>query len=241
MAVDVSEPFISPRISFSYDLNNQSSDTIAASTTTTTAATAITNTFEFCITLNLLQQITSADELFYDGVLLPTQIKKPENFLPKPKTPLPENKAMHVHRKRLKELLSDNDDEQHKQEKSSSTSFWKFARSTSLNSENGRGPKRLFRSLSLKRLLQSNSTDSALNPRENDAPVGIGKLNSGKEPAMVRIHHSCQGDNSCRRSATKKNSGDVNKVNPILNIPPAYNMNLFGSGSLFCKPKSKTR
>lgn len=200
--------------------------------------------------MDLLQQITSADELFYDGVILPTQIRKPVNHCPEPKTAVSENEDMHVHRKRLKELLSDNDEE-HKQEKASSISFWKFARSSSLNVDYGRGSKRLFRSLSLKRLLRSNSTDSALNPKGNDAPAVIEKLNSGKEPAKLPrssssiqtapIHYGCRGDNVWRRSVTKKNSGDGIKVNPILNIPPAYNTHLVGSGSFFCKPKTKTK
>ncbi|KAI3497873.1 hypothetical protein L2E82_13826 [Cichorium intybus] len=234
MAVDVSEPFVSPRISFSYDLNSQSTEI----TTTTAGATAVTTTFDFCVSVDLLQQITSADELFYDGVILPTQIRKPVNHCAEPKTAVSENEDMHVHRKRLKELLSDNDEE-HKQEKASSISFWKFARSTSLNVDNGRGSKRLFRSLSLKRLLRSNSTDSALNPKGNDAPAVIEKLNSGKEPA--KLPRCSRGDNVWRRSVTKKNSGDGIKVNPILNIPPAYNMNFVGSGSVFCKPKTKTK
>ncbi|KAK1425671.1 hypothetical protein QVD17_21026 [Tagetes erecta] len=187
MAVDVcssSEPFISPRISFSHDLNNQSPETATVSST----IAAITTTFDFCTTSNRkLPPITSADELFLDGVLLPI----------KPKVVVSEHAVSDVKqtytaksflleeteeedgitsltfttrdnetapdRKRLKELLTENDD---KQERSSSRSFWKFTRTTSLNSSNDTRPKRLLRSLSLKRLLHSNLTLN--HPRGND-------------------------------------------------------------------------
>ncbi|MFS8028663.1 hypothetical protein Hanom_Chr16g01513081 [Helianthus anomalus] len=243
MAVDVcssSEPFISPRISFSHDLNNQSFETTVVSSTVAT----ITTPFDFCITPNVtLPPITSADELFLDGVLLPTQIKKP-----KAAVSVSENEVMDVHRKRLKELLSESDD---KQEKSSSRSlFWKFTRTTSLNSSNGAGPKRLFRSLSLKRLLHSNPT--ILNPRGDEDIKVIKKSNSRKEPLVssscfssihvdTPVSFGCNGNDSRRRSLIRKDSGGGVQINHVLNIPPA-NLNLFGYGtSLFCKGKSKNK
>ncbi|KAI3720053.1 hypothetical protein L6452_20961 [Arctium lappa] len=254
MAIDVcstSEPFISPRISFSHDLNNQSSDVPTTDATVVAAAT----TFDFCITSDILQQITSADELFFDGVLLPAQIKKPENLLPQPKSITSGDEATDVHKKRLKELISDvGDDDDEEQEKSSSRSFWLFKQTTSLNSDNGRGSKRLFRSLSLKRLLRSNSTDSALNPRETVAPKVIEKSSSRKESTVFQrcsssiqtptSHYSYNGNNSWRQSNKKKNSGGgVIKINPILNIPPTLNMNSYGFGSFFSndKPKNKSK
>ncbi|KAI3744349.1 hypothetical protein L1987_57428 [Smallanthus sonchifolius] len=241
MAVDVctsSELFISPRISFSHDLNNQSSETAAIGSTN---AAITTTTFDFFVTPHLkLPPITSADELFLDGVLLPTQ-----TLNPKPKATVLGNEVMDVHRKRLKELLSEDND---KQEKSSSRSFWKFTRTTSLNSSNGTGTKRLLRSLSLKRMLHSHST---LNPRGNEDIKLIKKSNLRKEPVLSSscfssIHtpsvpSGCSGDDSRPRSLTKKDSGGGIQINPVLNIPPVYNTNLFGYGSLFCRGKSKNK
>ncbi|KAK9051088.1 hypothetical protein SSX86_027714 [Deinandra increscens subsp. villosa] len=242
MAVDVCssyEPFISPRISFSHDLNNQSS---AKTETVTSAIADIHTTFDFCIAPNLkLTPVTSADELFYNGVLLPTQIKKHE-------AGIVDNEVVDVHRKRLKELLSENEDEH---EKSSSRPFWRFTRTTSLNSGNGNGtgPKRLLRSLSLKRLLHSNSTS---NPRGDEDTKVMKKSNSRKEPLVSSSCFSsvsvsvytppeplgCKGNDSGRRTLTKKDSGGGIQINPVLNIPSAYNRNLFGYGSLFCKGKT---
>lgn len=243
MAVDVCssyEPSISPRISFSHDLNNQSSE--IAPTTAVTTTTTTTTTFDFCITSNLAQPITSADELFFNGVLLPTQIKKPDIVCPNPNDELvSENEVIDVHRKRLKELLCDNNDEE--QDKSSSRSFWRFMRTTSLNSNStSRGPKRLFRSLSLKRMLRSNSTDSALNPSCNETIKVV-----EKEPSTLiqtpPVRHSCNDNSSSRRFVTRKNSDDVygggKKINPVVNIPATYNRKLFGFGSLFCNSKPR--
>ncbi|KVH97601.1 uncharacterized protein LOC112522763 [Cynara cardunculus var. scolymus] len=252
MAIDVcsaSEPFISPRISFSHDLNNQSSDNHATAET----VAAATTTFDFCITSEIVQHVTSADELFFDGILLPAQIKKPENLFLEPTTSGDE--ATGIQKKRLKELISDReDDDDEEQEKSSSRSFWTFKRTTSLNSDSGRGTKKLFRSLSLKRLLRSNSTDSGLNPRGIVAPKVIENSNSRKESAGFQrcsssvqtpsLHHNYNRNNSLRQSIKKKNSsGSGIKISPILNIPPAFNMNSFGFGSLFCngKPKVKSK
>ncbi|KAL8268906.1 hypothetical protein R6Q59_002704 [Mikania micrantha] len=231
MAVDVcscssSEPFISPRISFSHDLNNQSSETATVTTTT-----SISTAFDFCINTNLELSLISADELFSNGVLLPTQIKKP-------KAVVSETEAVEVHRKRLKELLSENDD---KLEKTSTRSFWKFTRATSLNSSNTMGPKRMLRSLSLKRLLHSSSTT---NPMGNEDVKVIKKSSSRKEPP---VSSSCLSSVDTlpepmgRRSLTKKDSGGGVQTNPALNISPAYNMNLFGYGSLFFKGKTKNK
>ncbi|GJX00203.1 hypothetical protein Tco_0184116 [Tanacetum coccineum] len=229
MTVDIcstSEPFTSPRISFSYDLNNQSFE--IATTITTNAPN--TTTFDFHVTTNIVQQVTSADELFFEGVLLPTQIKKPETKCTKPNIVVLENKAVDVKKKRLKELLCDNNDEEH--EKSASKSFWRFTRTTSLNSDRASGPKKLFRSLSLKRLLHYNTTV-------------VEKSNSHKDVTMLPrcasiTQTSPVQHNSSRRLVTKKKSDNGVKINPVLNIPSA-NINLLGYGSLFCKGRLKNK
>ncbi|PWA59564.1 hypothetical protein CTI12_AA390560 [Artemisia annua] len=236
MTVDIcstSEPFISPRISFSYDLNNQSFEIATTNAHNTT-------TFDFHVSTNLVEQLTSADELFFEGVLLPTQIKKPETICTKPNIVVLENKDVDVKKKRLKELLRDNEEEQ---EKSTSKSFWRFTRTTSLNSESGRGPKKLFRSLSLKRLLHNNTTDSTLNSKGNEAIKVVEKPNSLKDVTMLPRCSSFNANSSSRRLVTKKKSDSGVKINPVLNIPAANNINLLGYGSLFCKgrPKNKTK
>nr|XP_043625913.1 uncharacterized protein LOC122597378 [Erigeron canadensis] len=250
MAVDVcssSEPFISPRISFSHDLKNQSSQ-IA----TTIASTATATTFDFSITSNLLQPIISADELFFEGVLLPTPIKKPENLQPNPKSLVSKVEVVEVQRKRLKELILNDSEEQ---EKPSSRSLWKFTRTTSLNSDNAKGPKRLFRSLSLKRLLHGNSSESPPDTKGNEDIKVVQKPNSEKETTTLprcsslihtpRVNYNCKSSNSPGRPVTKKNynNNGTKIINPALNISPTNNMKLFGLGSLFCtiKPRNKTK
>ncbi|KAL7589080.1 uncharacterized protein LOC111911245 [Lactuca sativa] len=256
MAVDVcsaSEVPISPRISFSHDINDPSSDINSIQSDPNRSDQFLlspTFDFDFCTTSNL----TPADELFSNGKILPTQIKKPKIIhlpVPKSETSPPNTDTQ---KKRLKEFIF-NDEEQQKST-STSRSFWQFRRSTSLNCDNGKGPKGLLRSLSIKSLSRSYSTGSALNPKGNGGPKSMER---SKEPVSLRRCSSvAQSQNpassssssthmyySYQNSSSRNSKGGI-RIIPVLNIPPAYNISkgtisFFGFGSLLCNGKAKKK
>lgn len=253
MAVDVcsvSEVSISPRISFSHDLDDPSSEINSIQSDPNRSDQFLLSPsfdFTFCTTSNL----TPADELFSNGKILPTQIRKPKNnHLPVPKSEISPSIA-DTQKKRLKEFIFHNEEQDKSTSTSTSRSFWQFRRSTSLNCDNGKGPKGLLRSLSIKSLSRSNSTGSALNPKRNAGskvmekskePVSLRRCSSVTQPSVSSAHmyYSYQNSNGSRNS-----KGGI-RIIPVLNIPPAYNiskgtMNFFGFGSLLCNGKSKKK
>ncbi|KAK1416134.1 hypothetical protein QVD17_31922 [Tagetes erecta] len=165
MAVDVytttstSEVSISPRISFSHDLKPDIND---SNPITSDDHLLLSPTFDFNFRTSSI--LTPADELFSNGKILPTQIKKQQ--------------ITHTHvslpqKKRLKEFIQDQDQEK---PTSSMRSFWQFGRSASMNCDNSKAPKGLLRSLSIKSLSRSYSTGSAaLNPKRNSGQKVVEK------------------------------------------------------------------
>ncbi|KAI3817202.1 hypothetical protein L1987_10991 [Smallanthus sonchifolius] len=246
MAVDVCATS-SPRLSFSHDLQDQLSSDSTHPIRSDQLLLSPTFDFNFCTTSNL----TPADELFSNGKILPTQIKKPQIS----QTHDPKTKLKHpnpdTHKKRLKEFIEDQDQVN---EKSLTRSFWQFRRSASLNCDNGKGlnPKGLLRSLSIKSLARSNSTGSALNPKPSSGQKVVEK---SKDSMFLRrcssLNQPAPGSSShvyysYRNSNSKKNCREGIRIIPILNIPPAYNIskgtiNFFGFGSLFCNGKVKKK
>ncbi|KAI3733949.1 hypothetical protein L6452_13408 [Arctium lappa] len=249
MTVDVcsiSEVSISPRISFSHDLDDPSSLDIKSDPAHSIRSDhfLLSPTFDF--DFSTTSTFTPADELFSNGKILPTQIKKPQKIqLPDPKT-----KISDTHKKRLKEFIFHDEEEQ---EKSTLRSFWQFRRSASLNCDNGKGPKGLLRSLSLKSLSRSNSTGSALNyPKRNLGPKMMEKskdlrrCSSLSQPPASSSSSSSHVYYTYQNSNNSKNCKGGIRIIPILNIPPAYNIskgtiNFFGFGSLFCNGKAKKK
>ncbi|MBA0650738.1 hypothetical protein Goklo_018124 [Gossypium klotzschianum] len=161
MAIEV----ISPRISFSYYLNaeaieehhhhhhHQSSD------------------FVFNFGDSFVQELSSADELFSNGKILPMEIKKKPVPVPSPP------------KKRLKEFLSMSIDDA--DDKPAFKSLWQFKRSISLNS----GTKTLIRSLHF--LSRSNSTGSASNPKPTMLSKETEKQHLQKQPSLsTKSSHS---------------------------------------------------
>ena len=180
MAVDVcsseitisSSTGINLRISFSHDLKN-AGDSVSANPDeendhqrSDLCHLDSNSDFVFCISNVFSQQLSSADELFSNGKIVPMEIKKSSN---------PTNKTHHrvvssphysqppstrcTEKKRLKEFLSAESDSENEEveERPSSKYFWQFKRSSSLNCEASRG-KSLIRSLQF--LSRSNSTGS---------------------------------------------------------------------------------
>ncbi|XP_073279509.1 uncharacterized protein [Primulina huaijiensis] len=260
MAIDVyseiSCPVISPRISFSLDLKE--SDLIPVNVQTNRLILNPTIDFDFCIAPHFPHQISSADELFANGKILPVQIKKMDQTLqfeakstPKPPK-IVENVTENTKKKRLIEFLStgfDADEEEHKISSTASAAttttkpFWKFRRSASLNCDTGgSGTKGLLRSLEF--FTRSNSTGSVRKP--------IHKQNSSKESSNTCSNSMFYySPSSSKRPAILKKSGSRScnsngiRVAPVLNIPTAYiakgTVNLFGISSLFSSKKSRKK
>lgn len=260
MAVDVcsesSSVGISPRISFSHDLNQD--DVLPVDHYRRRLDASLldsTSDFDFCIGDRFVQEPSTADELFSDGKILPVEIKKklvtmeqlrqvePVRSHPRPPTTPP---AVETAKKmRLKELLSLGLDDE---EKPASKSFWQFRRSSSLNCDTGRN-RGLIRSLHF--LSRSNSTGSVPNPKQTMLQKENQRQHSQKQPP-ARSPLSCSTTYysfpSSHKPPPRKNcrsSGDGVRISPVLNLPPPYisraTVSLFGFGSLFCNGKDKKK
>ncbi|GAV66280.1 hypothetical protein CFOL_v3_09790 [Cephalotus follicularis] len=260
MAIDVcseiSSAGISPRISFSHDLN-QSGDVVAIEDDHHRLDSALLDSdFDFCIGSSFAQELSSADELFSNGTILPVEIHKkvqtklhihqPESAPSRPQqiTEVSDNTP----KKRLKELLSidfDEDDDKQPAPKS----FWQFKRSTSLNCDSTRS-KGLIRSLHF--LSRSHSTGSTPNPKPSKESQKHhlqrqSSVSSGRKSSVSSIHNVRFSYNSSQKPPLKKcgSYGNGVHISPVLNLPPPYISNatvsFFGFGSLFCNGKVKKK
>lgn len=268
MAADIcsesSSLVTSPRISFSYDLNEKDDSLPAECCHRRSDALLLdfSTDFDFCISVNNFHQDNlSADELFSDGKILPTQIKEvksvSKDFGTQQSKPCTSSrvgsKCGNVNddtkKKRLKEFLFESIEED---KPASSKSFWHFKRSTSLNCDNNRS-KGLIRSFQI--LSRSNSTGSAPNSKESIPSKVTSKQHLQKQPSLGSRNRSLpsygeyhQIYNSSGRPPLLrkcKSYGSGVRINPVLNITPAYiskgTSNLFGFGSFFCNGKSKKK
>ncbi|KAK4423551.1 hypothetical protein Salat_1937900 [Sesamum alatum] len=248
---DISSPVVSPRISFSHDLKELDIVPVESPHSPTDAFID----FDFCIDHIPSREISSADELFADGKILPGEIKKiappKQTRQPDPISPRkPANDS--TKKKRLVEFLSTSfDDADEEQEKPSAKPFWQFRRSSSVNCDNGRG-NGLLRTLQF--LTRSNSTGSVPNPKPSGFPKTIQKQHSLKEASTNRsnttvpsYYQYCPYNTAkpCLRKTGSRSYGDGVRISPVLNIPPTYitkgTVSLFGIGSLFCSKKSKKK
>ncbi|XP_073300581.1 uncharacterized protein [Primulina huaijiensis] len=258
MAVDIcselSSPFATPRTPLSHDpIREEDEENIAAFD------------FNFCIIQNLSQPISSADELFANGKILPLKFKKVQTHQSDPIQPHSkprkititpphqtiENPIRNTEKKRLIEFLStsfDSDDQEYNNRRFTKP-FWKFRRSSSA-CENGRNSISnggLLRSLHF--LTRSNSTGSAPNP--NPKHKVMQKQHSMKESSNLRsfpIQYYPYYNKSERPYLNKSSSrsyGNGVRISPVLNIPPTYvakgTVSFFGIGSFFCSKKSKKK
>ncbi|KAI8017041.1 hypothetical protein LOK49_LG04G03269 [Camellia lanceoleosa] len=218
---------MSPRISFSYDLSR--SDVVPVEQHVFRSNSGID--FDFCIRESYdFQESSSADELFSDGKIVPTdQIKKKI-----------------VARKQIQqeEIHKSSNDERLKEEKQSSSSnsksFWRFKRSSSLNC-GGSGYARSLCPLPL--LSRSNSTGSATSVKRSSSQ----KQNSQKTPCVAasKLSQSSSSSSSSsggyQRPPLKKSYGAYGngvRISPVLNVPSG---NLFGFGSKLFNGKDKNK
>ncbi|KAG6759618.1 hypothetical protein POTOM_036102 [Populus tomentosa] len=263
MAIDVcseiSSAGISPRISFSHDLN-QTTDAVSIEDHhhRRLDSSLLDSDFDFCIGNSFVQELSSADELFSNGKILPVEIKKHSisskgnNHQPQSLTSQPQHQTSTgtTEKKQLKEFLSESLDAD---EKPASKSFWQFKRSSSLNCDSTRS-KGLIRSLHF--LSRSNSTGSAPNPpkqamlsKETQKKPKLQKQASvpSRKPSVPSSAAFYSYNPQQKPPLLRKcgSHGNGFRISPVLNIPPPYisrgAVNPFGLGSLFCNGKVKRK
>ncbi|KAF8399103.1 hypothetical protein HHK36_014969 [Tetracentron sinense] len=236
---------MSPRISFSHDLCQK--DVVPIEHYHRRSDSSLlesSSDFDFCVSKSFEQESSSADELFSDGKILPTQIRKkiapPKQIhqsKPSPPPPPNPNPAPATENAKKESSQEINGTSSESEEKPQSKSFWGFKRSSSLNCGNGY-KRSLICSLPL--LSRSNSTGSAPTPKR-----------SQKHPSIVPSKSSSTSYSypSSQKPPLKKNyGGSYNngvRINPVLNVPPPYiskgTAYLFGLGSFFCNGKDKSK
>ncbi|XP_031248228.1 uncharacterized protein LOC116106000 [Pistacia vera] len=253
MAIDVCSEISSPRISFSYDLNQKDHGVSQFERRLDSSLLDSSSDFDFCIgNSRLYQELSSADELFSNGKILPVEIKKKKQIIlstkqihqpppPPSSSPSPHPQQIMANescteKKRLKEFLSmsldDADDDEY--DKPLYKSFWQFKRSSSLNCDSTRS-KSLIKSLQF--LSRSNSTGSAPNPKHSSISKESQKQNLQRQPSVSRkskvsssgsYYSYYNNSSSTQKPPLKKNCGSYNngnngvRISPVLNIPPPY-------------------
>ncbi|KAF5750157.1 hypothetical protein HS088_TW03G00489 [Tripterygium wilfordii] len=234
----------SPRISFSHDLSQFEIVPIEQRHPYRSNSPSNSIDFDFRVRRSSDHEYSSssADELFSEGKILPTQIKKKnKNFPPNQKNPSPSPPGTDSQIKIENSDKLDNGEEAEQNKASNSKSFWKFKKSRSVNCGSGYG--RGFCPLPL--LSRSNSTGSAPNSvkrppliskdaqkqstqRNSSSSFSSPIISSQKPPLRKSSYVSSYGNNGVR-------------VNPVLNVSSG---NLFGLGSMFfhgSKEKSKKK
>ncbi|KAG6384277.1 hypothetical protein SASPL_155922 [Salvia splendens] len=212
---------ISPRISFSHDLRN---DAIPIEHYVPSSSSS-TIDFDFCVFRESFDhESSSADELFSDGKILPIEIKRRSSpsILRSAAPPLPPPPRMNP--------TISGSEKQNPRPATTTTSFWRFKRSASLNC--GSGYARTLCPLPL--LSRSNSTGSTASVKRSNQ-----KQNFQKCALPNRALKEFSSSNYRKPPAKKVGYCSYNgavKVNPVLNVPSA---NLFGLGSIFSGGRDK--
>ncbi|MCD7470012.1 hypothetical protein HAX54_009570 [Datura stramonium] len=228
MAVDVcceiASLVVSPRISFSHDdgipiecHSHYRSDAFLLEST-------IDFDFDFCVTDKEL--ISSADELFSNGKILPVEVKKPTPFIqinqsePKSQQKQTEKSILEngmentsTKKKSLKEFLStdlDDDEEETENKLQQPKPFWQFRRSSSLNYQKNQNNG------FLQFLTRSNSTGSSAPIQKN--PKIYQKQRSQREQRekiKVLRKSSSLSSSSSSSSSSFTNFSSFNQNHPL--------------------------
>ncbi|EYU34413.1 hypothetical protein MIMGU_mgv1a018483mg, partial [Erythranthe guttata] len=252
---------MSPRISFSHDLS-QSDVVPVEEYIRTTTSSAID--FDFCVFRESFDHhSSSADELFFDGKILPIQIKKrlspaatppvlknpppqpsppPSSALPPaapPQKPPPPSKpsAAAASANETKNPVVTAEPPEEKQK-----SFWRFKRSSSLNCGGSGGYGGTLCPLPL--LSRSNSAGSASSGKRSSVSNNHKQNFSKYAPPKQAPPPPQSAYSSSSKPPLKKNSHSSSsyingfKFNHVLNVPPA---NLFGFGSIFSGGRDRSK
>ncbi|EOA35583.1 hypothetical protein CARUB_v10020794mg [Capsella rubella] len=257
MAVDLlsENSNMSPRISFSRDFCQSDAIPIEkrplrSSSSSNSKPSSLNSSidFDFCIPGGVTsgesfdQGSWSADELFSNGKILPTEIKKKPEPVKDSHQPEPKPvKSKPDSRKQRKQNEEQEDDviTTTAEEKNNTKSFWGFKRSSSLNCGSSYG-----RSLCpLPLLNRSNSTGSTSSKQKQSS--------SRKHTEHVKLQQSSSLSSSSSSSLSSSNNGFSKpplkksyggysygshggngiRVSPVINVVPSGN--LFGFGSMF--------
>lgn len=248
---------MSPRISFSHDFSQADGVPIEQYIRSNSSSSV---DFDFCVFRESFDhESSSADELFFDGKILPIEIKKKLGAPKKssldhpqavPPRPPPYDDFYHSNARKISKnknprekttMAVSESDEKHNstesEEKQSSSSKSWFKRSSSLNC--GSNYARSLCPLPL--LSRSNSTGSTPNVKRSS----LMKDNLGNKQS--NLHKSASSSSSSSSSHHQKpplkksynsygsSNGSI-KINPVLNVPTPT---LFGLGSIFSTKNKK--
>ncbi|CAH8383080.1 unnamed protein product [Eruca vesicaria subsp. sativa] len=261
---------MSPRISFSRDFCQSDAIPVEkrplrSSPNSKPSSLNSSVDFDFCIPGGVTsgesfdQGSWSADELFRNGKILPTEIKKTKKKDESPPPPEKHNKkisdtgltepAKPDIKKASKPVEEDEDDVVITEVKPNTKSFWGFKRSSSLNCGSSYG-----RSLCpLPLLNRSNSTGSASSkPKQSSRKQHTTEhIKLQQSSSLSSSSSSCSSSNSnFQKPPLKKNYGGYGygshgsgtRVSPVINMVPSGS--LFGLGSIFSgngRDKNKKR
>ncbi|OIW10062.1 hypothetical protein TanjilG_32802 [Lupinus angustifolius] len=164
--------------------------------------------FEFSTSISLGFESSSADELFYNGVILPIQVQQESTNTSKhtrygesPYAKLPPRPCVpRVDKMKKKESTREVIDEK----KIQSKSFWGFSRSRSLNCDTN---KNLVTSIPLAR---SKSIGSALNPKRMSSNRHISA--SSSQSSIINLY-------PLQKSSSGKSYTNGLRISPVLNVP----------------------
>ncbi|CAJ2651527.1 probable inactive serine/threonine-protein kinase scy2 [Trifolium pratense] len=243
---------VSPRISFSQDFSQTDSIPIEQHPFRSNSSGLNSSIdFDFCINQSLNLESSSAEELFSDGRILATEIKKKNVPLkqpltksktqsPPPNPPLNHSYSTHNNDSNGKIFTKETNKETNEvceKQSSNSKSFWSFKRSSSCGSGYGRSlcPLPL-----LSRSNSTGSSTSSVNSKKNSlSKEGISVKSNSQKHSTTRFSNS-SGPNSYLKPPLNKSHGSHGsvRVNPILNVPPA---NLFGLSSIFSNNRDKSK
>lgn len=234
----------SPRISFSHDFPN-SGDGIPVDRRPLLDSTSDFHFFSGEPPLADDSHSRSADELFSNGRILPAILHCPPP--PAPPPPAPERETLRDIMK-TPELGSDESSPKPPPpppgSSSKTTSFWRFGRSSSLNSYGG-SKRSLLGKLPL--LHRSNSTGSSNQTQKKDHTKSTPKPKRLPPPPSSSSSSSSSVSSLPKPLPPAKKAGAGfagGRVNPVLNIPPPYmsagTTNLFGFGYFFRQSRDST-
>ncbi|KAL8123883.1 uncharacterized protein LOC141718396 [Apium graveolens] len=249
---------MSPRISFSHDLSPSDIINFPVEQSLLRSLSSSSPEFDFCNHHSFNQNSVSAEDIFLDGKLLPTDDPKqkpnPKPKAQQPPVPMPPSltHSLHIEPKQEKNNFKSqrsNDapdfcDHQSEDQKKKSKSFWQFKRSSSLNSGNS-----YARSLCpIPLLSRSNSAGSATSSKRSSSSKESHNLNKQHAQKSSLVSSSIKqsqlsSSSSYQKPPLKKNGyggnnsyGNGVRINPVINVPSA---NLFGLGSIFSTSSNK--
>ncbi|KAM3285940.1 hypothetical protein P3S67_024739 [Capsicum chacoense] len=220
MAIEVCSDDSSPRISFSHDISQSDTMPVEPYIRSTDYSSSSSPDFDFCVFHQSFDlESSSADELFFDGKILPIEMKR------KIPPTLPPNKA-----KKTSITPNENLMEMPKSgnlgsnENQNSKSFWRIKRSNSLNC--------------------GSSSNSSASYARTLCPIPLlpRSYSTGSTPSVKHKQHYQKSSSSVSNGHYYYQKPPLRKIpnNPYSN-GIKINSNLFGLSSIFSSRKEKNK